>query len=149
MRLETEYRSADRALLQLVAAEVRRTARTSSLADLDPEHQALVDKAVANSMRLVVRWQAGHTSSLGLVARQAVVDAVAAHALRSLFPDLADHLCAPWETAVRIRNRLRELGPEVQETALRMLPSWRLGMDELVAAARVIAQSPGESPGLG
>src|SRR4051794_5018569 len=86
-RLEAEYRGADETLLRLVAVEIRRAAlRTSMASDTTTDRSALVTGAVDDGFRRVIRWQAGQRSPLGLVARQAVAEAVAADVLRSRLP---------------------------------------------------------------
>lgn len=88
----------------------------------------------------VLRWRAGQSSALGLVARQAVAEAVAAESVRQSFPVAARELEQPWWTAVDVRARLRVLGPEAEEVALRMLPAWRLPLEDLLAVASVLTE---------
>lgn len=85
-RLEAEYRSADGVLLTLVALEVRRAAACESRFDLPAENLVQVAVAINEAFAKVLRWRAGQSSALGLVARQAVAEAVAAESVRQSFP---------------------------------------------------------------
>jgi hypothetical protein len=72
-----------------------------------------------------------------------VADAVAAEALKSTEPATAAVLGAPWRAAVRVRTRLRALGPGAEDVALRLLPTWRLPLDQLPDVAATLVSPSG------
>ena len=142
-----EYRSADELLLRIVAREVRRGASKSPGSHLPAVDRGQVTDAVNIGLHRVIRWRAGQDSRLGLVARHAVADVVAAEAVRSRFPSVAAQLECPWRTAVQVRNRLRNLGSDAEEVALRLLPTWQLPLEELPDAAAALTWCPERSEG--
>ncbi|MFP3712571.1 hypothetical protein [Puerhibacterium sp. TATVAM-FAB25] len=83
---EEEYRGADDVVLKLVALEVRRAAADPAPPASGALELAPVAIVLDGGMRRVIRWQMGHTSALGLVARQAVAEARALRACASGFP---------------------------------------------------------------
>ena len=137
-RLESEFRAADEVLWHLVAGEVRRAAVNLSPERLSEQDELAVTAARGAAMRLVVRWRATTASPLSLVARQAVGEALAAEYIRGRLPELAEHLANPWQSAVWVRGQLRELGPDAEEVALRLLPTWRLPLRELPTVAATL-----------
>jgi hypothetical protein len=113
--------------------------------DLHPVAERPVPDAVNDAFRRVIRWRVGRRCPLGLVARQAVADAVAAEVLRARFPEEAARLERSWRTAVHVRRRLHDLGPEAEQVALRMLPTWRLPLKELPGVARAVTRPAPDS----
>jgi len=140
-RLEEEYRSADELLPHVVALQVRRTLPRCPDPPTAAGPSEAVEVARHDAFRRVLRWQVPHRSPLGLVARQAVADAVTAHLIRADSPDEAARLERPWRSAMDVRLRLHVLGSNAEGTALRMMQSWRLPLVDLPDAVSALTAS--------
>src|SRR4051812_45536673 len=142
-QLEAEYRGADDLLLHMVSFEVRRRAGRPHFDSSSQEVGLAAAVAIMQAWHRVIQWQACDGSPGALVAREVVAEAVAAEALRPRFPPVAAQLERPWRTAVRARGRLRDLSGDAEVVALRLLPTWRLPLEELpvVAVALAAAES--------
>jgi hypothetical protein len=88
-------------------------------------------------------WMSRAASVPGHVDRDDALGA--AEALRSTEPAAAAALEAPWRIAVRVRARLRSLGPGAEEVAVRLLPTWRLPLEQLPSVAAALTPASGGS----
>jgi hypothetical protein len=130
-RLRAEYDAADDLMRLLAAAAVRRPRLPRPEAGLTPSRQSLVEKALSDAFSLVVRWQVPDGAPDWLVAREAVVGAVAAERSARQLPEVADRLRANWDDAMAVRRWLRDAGLEAEAVAARLLPTWRRPLHEL------------------
>src|SRR4051794_17929368 len=143
-RLKHQFRAADQ--LTLVVATIAHGAPSSRRGwdKLETRDRMVAAGAVGSALRLASAWTDCQpddvTTKLGLYV---VVDAVAALELSEVLPELAVDLGGPWRCAIKTREHLRTLGPEAEQVAQRIAPSWRMDLCELVFAVRAVTD-PGD-----
>ena len=141
-RLQNQYERADALMVLLAVAaagEERRRPVWDRLADAD---RVVAAQAFNHALHLVGPWRNRVGLNSAWLARYAAADAVASVRLRDQHPKVADALGAPWQAALEVRARLRELGPEIEAVALRLVPSWRANLRDLPTAAVEVSLPP-------
>lgn len=77
-----------------------------------------------------------HTGELATrLGRHAVADAVAGEDLREVMPEVAASLRPAWQLVLEVRAQVRQLGPDAEEVAQWIAPSWRADLRDLVFAS--------------
>lgn len=137
--LEQQFREADDLLCALAIAGERFLEASPLWDELSPDESIEVSRAFRAALWRTHGWVPQPSSRLHRLARYLAADAVAAHRLRDHLPEVADLLEQPWRHAVDVRGTLRLLGPEVEEVAARLAPSWMLPIRELPAAAAAVS----------
>lgn len=92
-------------------------------------------RAIKEGFGRVIRWQVGAATPLGLVARRRWLRLSAPQPCATSFRWVAAELERPRPTAVPVRTEWRGHRPESEAVALRLLPSWRLTLNELPPVA--------------
>lgn len=147
VRLEAQYRDADELLLVLASMAARRDP-VSVWDRLTKMERLATDRAMHSALRRVTAWAPQPICEMELLARFAIVDAVAALELRALVPALADELATGWEIGSQVRDQLRQMGPQAESVARLLLPHWRLPLPGLpMAVLGLWTDNPGARRG--
>jgi hypothetical protein len=141
-RLEREFMAADRLTLTL-ATTGRLNYHNPVCGTLDDRQGILLSYALSSAARFASTWL---NLNLGdphtRLGRLAAADALAGEDLRYELPAVAAALRSPWAEALEARKQLWRLGAAVEDTALRLAPTWQLPLAQLPFAASAVAADP-------
>jgi hypothetical protein len=122
--LEGQVLRAD-ALVIALAAKAESTLGEEALG-IRPRHvtDPVVNAALEDARRHTRRWLYYKLDVVDTHAHHAIRNALAAIDLDPYSPDIAHALAAAWDTTTQIRRHLHQLGPNAEELALRLTPTW-------------------------
>lgn len=140
-RLQRQFLAADRLTLLLATLAGRDRFRGAAWDSLETTDRMVASCAMGSALRLASTWVNLHIGELATqLDRYAVADAVAGEDLREVMPEVAAGLRAAWPLALEVRAQVRQLGPEAEEVAQRIAPSWRADLRDLVFTVAAVTQ---------
>lgn len=135
---EAQYMNADDLFAGLVRLErLARPQQQFYFEQLNPEDRRELSCALSSAARKTRQWRTRRHNLIGHVR-----EALAAWELYPALPEVAAELEQPWRCARQARSALGGLGPQGEQAAARLLPSWKHTSAELVAVVADLIGQP-------